>query len=209
MTLVRLAFGEGARYDNGMVVQTPFRRYVMAVERVERLLADVARCLNAAGIDYAIVGGNAVAAWVASVDDAAVRATKDVDILLRRGDLGRTSEALCAIDLMPIEVLGVRMFVDRRNPNPRTDVHVVIAGECIRPEYQHPAPDPSQSTMFPPEHRVVDLPALVGMKLQSFQFIDRAHIQDLRSVELISDALRASLPVDLAARLREIEAAEE
>ena len=53
----------------------------MAVDRVEKLLLKIASTLDAKGLDYAIVGGNAVAAWVATVDDGAVRATKDVDIL--------------------------------------------------------------------------------------------------------------------------------
>jgi hypothetical protein len=34
-----------------------------------------------------VAGGNAVAAWVATVDPSAVRNTQDVDILLRRADL--------------------------------------------------------------------------------------------------------------------------
>ena len=38
-------------------------------------------------VPYAVAGGNAVAAWVSRVDEAAVRNTQDVDILLRRSDL--------------------------------------------------------------------------------------------------------------------------
>ena len=36
---------------------------------------------------YALVGGQAVALWVATKDPAAVRTTKDVDILLRRQEM--------------------------------------------------------------------------------------------------------------------------
>ena len=43
--------------------------------------------LEGAGIPYAVAGGNAVASWVARVDEAAVRNTQDVDILIRREDL--------------------------------------------------------------------------------------------------------------------------
>lgn len=49
----------------------------MAVERVEQLLRDVTTALDASGIRYAVVGGTAVAAWVAHIDAGAVRATKD------------------------------------------------------------------------------------------------------------------------------------
>ena len=100
----------------------------MAVDRVERLLRKLSDALNAAGVEYAIIGGNAVAAWVATVDEGAVRSTKDVDVLIRRGDLARVTEALRTANLMPVDVLGVHMFLDRRRPTPKTGVHVVFAG---------------------------------------------------------------------------------
>lgn len=179
----------------------------MAVEGVERLLKRTSDALNVAGIDYAVIGGNAVAAWVATVDEAAVRSTKDVDVLLRRDDFARITEVVRAIALDPAEVLGVHMFLDRENPNPKTGVHVVFAGERIRPEYRHPAPDPSQFEMSPSGFRVINLPALVTMKLQAYRFIDRAHIQDLLGVGLIDDTVRHAQPPDLLERLRTIEAA--
>ena len=43
-------------------------------------------------LPYAVVGGNAVAAWVSRVDQAAVRNTQDVDIVLRRADLAAARE---------------------------------------------------------------------------------------------------------------------
>ena len=177
----------------------------MAVERVERLLRDFTGVVGAAGIDYAVVGGNAVAAWVATVDEGAVRSTKDVDVLVRRDDLARIAEAVRPINLTPIEVLGVHMFVDRENPSPKTGVHLVLAGERIRPEYRHPAPNVAQSEMSQSGFRIVDLAALVAMKLQSYRFIDRAHIVDMLGVGLIDDSLRESLPADLLERLRAIE----
>ena len=66
-----------------------FPRAGLAVQHVERLLRRVSKALDGAGVPYAIIGGNVVAAWVANVDAGAVRATKDVDILLRRSDLRR------------------------------------------------------------------------------------------------------------------------
>ena len=104
----------------------------MAVERVERLLRKLTDALSAAGVEYAIIGGNAVAAWVSTVDEAATSATKDVDVLIRRDDLARITEILRPIDLVPVEVLGVTMFVDRENPNPKTGVHAVFGGERFR-----------------------------------------------------------------------------
>ena len=65
-----------------------------AVEKVRDRLRRAAAALEQAEISYAVVGGNAIAAWVAEVDEAAVRNTRDVDILLRRTDLDRAKEAL-------------------------------------------------------------------------------------------------------------------
>jgi hypothetical protein len=177
----------------------------MAVDRVERLLMAVTEALNAAKIDYAVIGGNAVAAWIATVDEDAVRATKDVDLLVRRPDLPRLTEALRPVNLVPVEVLGVHMFVDREKPSPKSGAHLVFAGEKIRPEYHHSAPNPSQSRSFPRGVRVIDLPALVAMKLQAFRSIDRAHVEDLLAVGLIDENVRMSLPADLGERLRAIE----
>ena len=69
-------------------------RMVRAVEKVRERLARATAALEKAGVPYAVAGGNAVAAWVATVDEAAVRNTQDVDILLRRADLDRAREAL-------------------------------------------------------------------------------------------------------------------
>ncbi len=177
----------------------------MAVDRVEQLLHRISGALNDAGIDYAIIGGNAVAAWVARVDEAAVRATKDVDVLIRREDLARVTEALRSVDLDPFEVMGVHMFLDKQNPNPKTGVHVVFAAERVRPGYAHAAPDPGDCADDSEAFRLIDLRHLVEMKLQAYRFIDRAHVQDLISVGLIDDTIREALPPDLRERLTAIE----
>lgn len=64
----------------------------MAVDRVEQLLVKLTQSLNAGGLDYAIIGDGAVAAWVASVDESAVRATKDVDLLIRLEEIEAAGE---------------------------------------------------------------------------------------------------------------------
>src|SRR4051812_15831553 len=69
-------------------------RMLRAVERVRERLLRAAKALEDAGIPYAVVGGNAVAAWVARVDESAVRNTQDVDIVLRRADLEAAKRAM-------------------------------------------------------------------------------------------------------------------
>lgn len=63
-----------------------FERMFAAVEKVRERLERACKGLGDAGIPYALIGGNAVAAWVATIDDGAVRNTRDVDLLLDEKD---------------------------------------------------------------------------------------------------------------------------
>jgi hypothetical protein len=62
-------------------------RMERAVAKVrDRLLRSTA-ALGEAGIPYAVVGGHAVASWVASIDEGAVRNTPDIDLLVEAENL--------------------------------------------------------------------------------------------------------------------------
>jgi hypothetical protein len=148
-----------------------------------------------------LVGGQAVALWVATKDPAAVRTTKDVDILLRREDLPRARAAAAAVALDYFEVVGVGMFLERSDPNPRKAVHVLWAGEKVRPEYPLPSPSLDESERLEPGKAVVSLAGLVRMKLMSHRDQDRVHLRDLIDVGLLDRGLLAALPPDLASRL--------
>src|SRR6516225_5378478 len=87
-------------------------RMVRAVEKVRDRLLRAARALEEAKIPYAVIGGNAVAAWVAKVDEAAVRNTQDVDILLRRDDLEPAKAAFAKAGFVFRHVKGIDMFLD-------------------------------------------------------------------------------------------------
>ncbi len=182
---------------------TGYRVQVLAVERVERLLRSVCGALDEAGLAYAVVGGNAVALWVSTVDAEAVRATKDVDLLVRRPDLQRIVEAARPLGLVSEEVLGIHMLVEREHPSPRSGVHLVIAGEKIRPHYRYPAPQPEAHSRIDGV-AVLELQKLLEMKLQAFRDIDRVHVRDLLRLGLIDPSWRERLPEDLAARLDDI-----
>lgn len=64
-----------------------WERIERAVDKVRDRVVRVTTALGQAGIPYAVVGGNAVQIWVAQIDESAVRNTRDVDIVLNRGDL--------------------------------------------------------------------------------------------------------------------------
>ena len=177
-------------------------RMVAAVERVRDRLRRAAAALAGAGIPYAVVGGNAVAAWVSTVDPAAVRNTADVDILLRRADFPAARQALESAGFAHAEVLGVDMFLDGPDGRPRDAVHVLYAGEKVKPEYAVATPDLADAVDGPDGHRHVALAALVTMKLNSFRDKDRTHLRDFIGVGLIDDTWPARFPPALAARLR-------
>lgn len=176
-------------------------RYLMALDEVTDRLHRIARSLNEAGIAYALVGGQAVALWVATKDPAAVRTTKDVDILLRREDLPKARAAATAVALDYFEVAGVGMFLERTNPNPRTAVHVLWSGEKVRPEYPLPSPTVDERELLEAGKSVVALAGLVRMKLMSNRDQDRVHLRDMIEVGLIGRDLLAPLPSELASRL--------
>ena len=172
----------------------------MALDDVTDRLRRIAQALNGKSVPYAVVGGQAVALWVATREPAAVRTTKDVDLLVRREDLPQARAAALSVEMDYFEVLGVGMFLDRKDPNPRHAVHLVWAGEKVRPEYEWPSPTIDEQGEIAGIH-TVSLPGLVRMRLMSNRDQDRVHLRDMIDVGLVGRDLVAELPPDLAARL--------
>src|SRR5436189_3588762 len=106
-----------------------WERALMAAEKVKERLRRATRALDAAGVKYAVVGGNAVAEWVGRVEEAAVRNTRDVDILLRRADLDAAKKALAAAGFVYANVLEIDMFLDGPAGRPQDAIHILFAGE--------------------------------------------------------------------------------
>lgn len=199
--------GSPASGYNRRVRTLSFRTYVMAVDRVEKRLRRVTAALDAAGVPYAVIGGNAVASWVAQADPSATRATKDVDLLVNRGDLERLRQVMEGLGFEQHDLRRRMLFVDPEEPSRRSGVHIVWADELGRPSYLCPAPSVTEAVRHPEGFLVLDLPALVRMKLTSFRDIDRVHVADLLSVGLIDESVRASLSAELRERLARIEIA--
>jgi hypothetical protein len=176
----------------------------MALDAVTDRLRRISGALRSAGIDFALVGGQAVALWVATKDPDAVRTTKDVDVLLRRSDLPRARAAAATVALDYFEVLGVGMFLERTDPNPKKAVRLLWAGEKVRPEYAAASPDVSDRVLLAPDLPVVPLPGLVLMKSLSWRDQDRVHLRDLIDVGLVGRDLLATLPPESAARLADL-----
>src|SRR5262249_14269545 len=117
-----------------------WKRMSDAVEKVRRRLLRAARALDDAKVPYAVAGGNAVAAWVSRVDEAAVRNTQDVDLVLRRSDLAAARKALEASGFVYRHAAGiVDMFLDGPQARARDAVHIVFAAEKVRANYPEAA----------------------------------------------------------------------
>ena len=183
--------------------EVSWERMIRAVEKVRERLMRAAGALNKAGIPYAVAGGNAVAAWVSRVDEAAVRNTRDVDVLLRRGDLEPAGEALAEAGFVRRHAAGMEMFLDGPQGKARDAIHVVLAGEKVRPEYLLPAPDVSESETTE-SFCLLALEPLVRMKLTSFRRKDQVHLLDLLDVGLIDARWKSRFPAELGARLQEL-----
>lgn len=180
-----------------------WERAVRAVERVRDRLLRATAALEKAGVAYAVIEGNAVAAWVGRVDPSAVRFTQDVDLLILRSDLDATKAALEAVGFLYRHVASVDRFLDGCDAKARDAVHVIFAGERVRPDYALPAPDVTESEPAD-TFRVLRLDALVRMKLTSFRDKDRTHLRDLIGVGLVDESWRPKLPGELAARLQSL-----
>ena len=180
------------------------QRMVNAVEKVRDRLKRSTNALEEAGVPYAVVGGNAVAAWVSEVDESAARNTPDVDILLRREDLEKATVALEKVGFIQKNGAGITMFMDGPGAKARDAVYVIFANEKVRPEYEFPAPDVASSVIKSNNMRVLALEDLVRMKLTSNRLKDRVHIQDLAFVELIDSKMVGRMDGELGARLQSI-----
>ncbi|MDA0588154.1 MAG: nucleotidyltransferase family protein [Planctomycetota bacterium] len=180
-----------------------WKRMIEAVEAVRERALRATAALREAGIPYAVAGGNAVAAWVARVDRAAVRNTQDVDILVRRSDFDAVKLALEAVGFEHHELMGVDCFIDGPDGSPRDAVHLLYAGEKVRASYAAPSADVTEVESAD-EYDVLSLEALLRMKLNSFRDKDRMHIRDMLDVGLIDQTWPARLLPEHAKRLQEL-----
>ena len=194
-----------SKIDSVPTYSHPFSldRMVRAVEKVRLRLLRTVKALESASVPYAVVGGNAVAAWVSRIDEAAVRNTQDVDILLRAEDFERAKVALETAGFVYRKAAGIQFFLDSPEGKFRDAVHVLLARQKVRPEYETPAPDVMDSERGE-EFQVVSLPALVEMKLNSYRDKDRTHLRDMLEIGLINETWPARFSPTLAARLQEL-----
>jgi hypothetical protein len=169
-----------------------WKRMAEGIENVKKRLDRAAAALSAAGVRYAVVGGNAVAAWVSRVDTAAVRNTRDVDIMLRREDMEPARTALEAAGFVHRRMTSLGkagamdVFLEGPEAKVRDAVHILWAGEKVVPDAIEPTPE-LEITEVGDGFALVPLEDLVRMKLTSFRDKDRMHLRDLLAVGLVDE----------------------
>ncbi len=180
-----------------------WERMTQAVEKVRERTLRATQAFERAGIPYAVAGGNAVAAWVARVDRAAVRNTQDVDILLARENFAEAKRVLEREGFAYRLLFGVDCFLDSPEASPRDAVHILFAGEKVKPDDLLPNADITERESTD-EYDILQLESLVRMKLNSHRLKDQVHLLDMISVNLIDETWPPKFPPQLASRLQHL-----
>ena len=174
-----------------------------SIDRVEQRLRKTIEILETTGIPFAIVGGNAVRIWVAQVDPGAVRATNDVDVLIRPEDLEQVKQIMAVNGYHYRKVAGLDMFLEEKDVSVRYAIRVVLANRMIKQDDYEANPD-VEPTEYGDGIRTLPLERLVRMKLNSFRLKDRVHILDMIDVGLLDQGWIAKFPTPLGERLRSL-----
>jgi hypothetical protein len=187
-----------------------WERMSEGIEKVKDRLRRAAGALEAAGIEYAVIGGNAVAAWVSRVDDSVVRNTRDVDILVRRADMPRIVPVMEGAGFIhrTVSILGgkgrIEMFLDGPGAKAREGVHLIFADEKVNEESIEPSPSVSEVDPTHQNFRLIDLLALVTMKLTSYRRKDQVHLLDMIEIGQLDESWLPRVPPALRQRLQDL-----
>lgn len=180
------------------------------IEKVRDRLLRATATLEQAGIEYAVIGGNAVAAWVSRVDDSVVRNTRDVDLLVRRGDMERIVPAMEKAGFIhrTVSILGgkgrIEMFLDGPGAKAGDGVHLIFSNERVNDEAIEPSPSVTDCDPEHPDFRLLDLAALVTMKLTSYRRKDQVHLLDMIEIGQLDGSWLERVPPSLRQRLQDL-----
>jgi hypothetical protein len=185
-----------------VLVNTTFEN---AAEQIVDVAKRFSTVVEQAGIPCRVIGGLAVFVHIDQVDPIAARLTRDVDVSFDRKDLDAVRSAVEEHGFTYRHVAGVDTFLMGASPKARSGVHVVFAGEKVRPNDPEPVPS-SEPVRCGKGFLVAPVSDLVRMKLTSFRLKDKVHIQDLDGVGLITPEIEASLSEPLRGRLADVRA---
>lgn len=166
--------------------------FYMATSPIHKTLSDVARRLSEEKIDYAIIGGMALALH------GFIRPTEDVDLLMSRQGLEEFHSKLVGREYVPLFPGARKHF---RNTETGVKVEVIAAGEYPGDGKPKPVvfPEPKNVAIDIAEYRVVGLETLIELKLASGLTAKHRELRDLADVQQLIEILH--LPSELSQRL--------
>jgi hypothetical protein len=138
------------------------------------------------------------------------RAKWDVDILVRRADMPRIVPAMERAGFIhrTVSILGgkghIEMFLDGPRAKVREGVHLIFADEKVNEESIEPSPSVSEVDPTHPDFRLIDLLALVTMKLTSYRDKDRVHRRDMMEIGQLDASWLPRVPPSLRQRLQDL-----
>ena len=166
--------------------------FFMGTGPVHRTLSNVSRRLSEAGIDYAVIGGMALALH------GFVRPTQDVDLLVSPEGLEKFHTELVGRGYVPT-FQGARKHF--RDTETGVKVEMITASEYPGDGKPKPVvfPDPASKSETIGEHRVIKLPTLIELKLASGLSAEHRQLRDLADVQQLIETL--DLPENLFEQL--------
>ena len=132
-----------------------------------------------------------MALWVSTIDEAAVRNTADVDVLLKRADLPAAKLALEEAGFVYRHEGGLDIFLDGVEGRAREAVHIVFDGEMVKAGEKGPNPQIGAVVTLPTPSggvapcRALGLEPLVRVQLTAFRDKDRTHLRDMIELGLV------------------------
>lgn len=147
-----------------------------AQQRIYSRLSKIANILEDIKAEYAVIGGNAIIAWMRAKNMDS-RTTRDVDLMLRKEDLPVIQVALEKHGYEYIKSGSMSLFFDTTEGVERkveNCIHLVFSGQKIKaatvPELEYAEINGL---------KVATISALVKMKVAASRLKDGEHLQDL------------------------------
>jgi hypothetical protein len=179
-------------------------RTLQAARRVQDRLERATSSLEHASVPFAVGGSNATAVWIASVDTAAVRQARNVELVLRRKDFAQVGSCLNLAGFVASTSGNKVRFLDGPNGNWRDGIEITFAGEPVcQTSTVRLTPHPESSKVINGV-RVLKLATLVAFQLARYRLDDIVDLRDLIDVGLVDSTSLEGIEHDLAIRLQDL-----
>ncbi len=162
--------------------------------------------LEEAGVPHELVSWLAVSLHVENADSTHSSLTRDIDIMIRRGDMTRVVAIVEQHGFRFRHSAGLDMLLYGETNSDRDAVHLLFSGEKVK-ETQfeaHPNIRPVRAGLHGQEFLVIPVVDLVRMKLSSYRDKDRVHVRGMEAAGLITLEVEQTLGEELRARLKHI-----